>query len=313
MDWENLLCIESLDCVDRESRRNGGNTGICVCGILVQAAAASLAVVSFLSMDPVVWYTPWVRVGGLGDVAQEDGATARSSAGRAGTTSTTNGDHLVGASTQQQVQTTKTTNGKLPNLHPLTLCISSAAVNACVVYLHVLRNVRIKKERGVRQKAERFVRKHEAETEHASGTGYHIGKQEDQNHFYHVVAQESMNEQPEHGQGATAKKTTPADPDAEDHDDFRKSTSWRTFLRIFSGSLVGAFVFCFLLDPNVPFGYVALSFVTAGCGCFGYLQAVPGAANALSEGVSSSMNELEAAHQDGMRGDRERRMEVEMI
>eukprot|EP00392_Amoebophrya_sp_AT5.2_P013139 g13250.t1 len=59
---DKLLCIECLDCIDRESRRGGGDSALCICGILTQAVTVTYALLSILSAQPTATLRDFSRI-----------------------------------------------------------------------------------------------------------------------------------------------------------------------------------------------------------------------------------------------------------
>lgn len=148
----------------------------------------------------------------------------------------------------------------------VVLCVVAASTTAGIIYLHVLRNLRIKDENFVLEMARRAV----------VGTSSSSRKDIDDAEFGDMISEQSAGDKLPCSAGVT-----PAD--AVVVTTLRQFQPRRgDFARILVGCGIGAALFGLFLDLNVPFGHVTLCVVSAGAGIFAYLKRVPVGATARS-------------------------------
>ncbi|CAD7972861.1 unnamed protein product [Amoebophrya sp. A120] len=250
---DKLLCVDFLDCIDRESRRGDGDTALCVFGMWLQAASVTYISLAVFSANRIASWTPGARVV----------------------------DFLVRGK-DERLQP-----------HPLFLLAVSTLSTATILSLHFSRNSRLRKNAKTSTGNKKSSQQLELQLDEGAAMLNEARVGEDvenllRPHNSTNVARAETTSKAEINNNSCARWTPQVPrghPGSNNSTDQNKLASPRPLLKIFGGCFTGSAVFCLFLDTTVPFAYPTLSVFAAGAGILAYLSAVPTA----REGVARDL------------------------
>ena len=268
---DKLLCIEQCECIDRASRDEEAGHPLCIAGILLQSAFVAKISLALLASTTICPWLPGSFVvdaaNGGADVHNGVGSTNNAISTTSATVVSSSSSSFSSSTPCNSDNSTSTKTGitcQTCTVAPLLLGLFSGLIAAVIIYLHVLRNLRIKDEEFVLEMARKGASSFGKDLDHTISEFGDAGLDVE---FGDVGAAGIGGEA-----GINGLNSGVSGIGGNGFSGGGSGGGKDDFFRILAGCLFGSVLFVLLLDLNVPFSHFTLCIISSGAGIFAYLK-----------------------------------------